>query len=234
MAFTQEDYKALLSELQYLGDPKYKKFHEGLMPGVSMAYGVRVPAMRAIAKRIVKEDPWGFLSHSAPASYEETMLRGLVIASMPLPIGERLALTESFLPLIDNWALCDTFCGAFKLKKPQDREEMWRFLLPLFDSEEEFTARFAIVMFLGHFVTEDKIDEGLGLLEGLRQPQYYIQMAAAWAVCECYVKFPQKTLPLLKRQTLPPFTQNKAIQKIRESYRVPGEDKEMLLSYKLP
>ena len=32
---------------------------------------------------------------------------------------------------------------------------------------------------------------------------------------------------------LPPFTQNKSIQKIRESFRVGKADKEMLLQYKL-
>ncbi len=47
------------------------------------------------------------------------------------------------------------------------------------------------------------------------------------------MKFPRETLPLLQRRTLPKFTQNKSIQKIRESYRVPKEDKDMLLQYKL-
>lgn len=228
MAFSPDDYQAVLAELAAQADPKYKKFHEGLIPGTSMAYGVRVPAMRAIAKKIVKQDPAGFLAMSAPASYEEAMVRGMVIASMPLPMAERLPLVEGFLPLIDNWAVCDVFCSTFKLKTEEERALMWGFLLPLFQSKEEFTARFAVVMFLGHFVTEDKVREGLALLETMAQPQYYVQMAVAWAVSVCYVKFPQETLPLLQRRTLPAFTQNKSIQKIRESHRVPQEDKDAL------
>ena len=70
------------------------------------------------------------------------------------------------------------------------------------------------------------------LLEAMEQPQYYAQMGAAWAVCECFVKFPALTMPLLRRKTLPAFTQNKAIQKIRESCRVSREDKEALLACK--
>jgi len=233
MAFTTEDYRAMLDRLAALGEPKYKEFHEGLIPGKSMAYGVRVPAMRAIAKEIVKQDPAGFLAVSRPGSYEETMIRGLVIASMPLPVKERLAYVRDFLPLIDNWAVCDVFCGTFKLKKPEEREQMWQFLLPLFGSSEEYTARFAVVMFLSHYVTEDKVGEGLAILESMGQPEYYIRMAVAWAVSVCYVKFPGKTLPLLQRQSLPKFTQNKSIQKIRESYRVAAEDKQALLAYKL-
>ncbi len=234
MAFTQEDYQKVLQELAAQADPQYKAFHEGLIPGRQMTYGVRVPVMRAIAKKITKGDPLGFLAASLPASYEECMVRGMVIAGMKLPMEGRLPLVEGFLPLIDNWAVCDCFCSSFKLKKPEEREAMWQFLLPLFQSEEEFSARFAVVMFLSHFAAEDKIAEGLSLLEGMGQPQYYVRMAVAWAVSVCYVKFPAETLPLLARRTLPPFTQNKSIQKIRESYRVPQEDKDMLLAYKLP
>lgn len=233
MAYTVADYREMLDELAALGDPGYQKFHEGLIPGTTMAYGVRVPAMRAIAKKIVKNDPRGFLEVGTPSSYEETMIRGLVIASMPLPIEERLPLVEGFLPLIDNWAVCDVFCGTFKLKKPEEREAMWQYLLPKFGAREEFTARFAAVMFLSHYVTEDKVGEGLALLEGMAQPEYYVRMAVAWAVSVCYVKFPGPTLALLQKQSLPAFTQNKSIQKIRESYRVAREDKEALLAYKL-
>ena len=45
--FTSQEYQALLQELESLADPQYKAFHEGLIPGVSMAWGVRLPALRA-------------------------------------------------------------------------------------------------------------------------------------------------------------------------------------------
>ena len=48
MAYTREDYGAMLAQLEALGEPGYKAFHERLIPGTVMAYGVRVPAMRAM------------------------------------------------------------------------------------------------------------------------------------------------------------------------------------------
>ena len=232
--FAPEDYQEILHRFASLSDETYKKFNESLIPGTTTAYGVRVPEIRALACQVIKKDPKGFLAVSQPGSYEEIMLRGMVIAGMKRPIEERLPLVKDFLPLIGNWAVCDTFCGSFQLKSPQDRTLMWQFVRPLFTDRREFYARFAAVMFLGHFVTEDTVDEGLTLLESMTQEDYYARMAAAWAVSVCYVKFPARTLPLLQRRTLPPFTQNKAIQKIRESYRVAKEDKEMLLAFKLP
>ena len=59
-----------------------------------------------------------------------------------------------------------------------------------------------------------------------------MNMAVAWAISVCYVKFRDKTLKLLKIKELDIFVQNKAIQKIRESFRVSDEDKEMLKKYK--
>ncbi len=234
MSFSQEEYAAILEEFAALSDGKYKAFNESLIPGTATAYGVRVPEIRRISRLVIKKDPMGFLVASQPGSYEEIMLRGMVIAGMRLPIEERLPLVEGFLPLVDNWAVCDTFCGGFKLKGREEKDRMWAFLRPLFTDERTFFARFAAVMFLGRYVEAPYIEEGLLLLESMRQEAYYVRMAAAWAVSVCYVKFPRQTLELLEKRSLPAFTQNKAIQKIRESYRAPARDKEMLLAYKLP
>lgn len=233
MSFTPADYAAILEKFSELSDPKYKAFNESLIPGTSTAYGVRVPAIRNIARAVIKSSPEDFLKVSRPDSYEEIMLRGMVIAGMKLPVSDKLPLIEGFLPLIDNWAVCDTFCGDIKLRSPEEKRLIWEFMEPLFCDPREFYARFVLVMFLGHFVEPDYILRGLGAIEALTQEQYYMRMAAAWAVSVCYVKFPGETLPLLQRRTLPKFTQNKSIQKIRESYRVPKEDKDMLLQYKL-
>ena len=233
MSFTPADYAAILEKFSELSDPKYKAFNESLIPGTSTAYGVRVPAIRNIARAVIKSSPEDFLKVSRPDSYEEIMLRGMVIAGMKLPVSDKLPLIEGFLPLIDNWAVCDTFCGDIKLRSPEEKRLIWEFMEPLFCDPREFYARFVLVMFLGHFVEPDYILRGLGAIEAITQEQYYVRMAAAWAVSVCYVKFPGETLPLLQRRTLPKFTQNKSIQKIRESYRVPKEDKDMLLQYKL-
>ncbi len=234
MSFSSHDYQNVLAQLASLADPEYKSFHQRLIPGTTMAHGVRIPELRKIARAIIKKDAPGFLVAASPQTYEEIMLTGMVIGGMKCPIEERLAQVAAFLPLVDNWAVCDTFSTGLKLKSLEEKEAMWTFLLPLFSDDREFYARFAVVMFLSHFVEEPWLHQGLALTESMTQEAYYVRMAVAWAVSVCYVKFPQHTLPLLRRQALPAFTQNKAIQKIRESYRVPKEDKAMLLQYKLP
>lgn len=231
MKFDQAAYEAFLKELEASADPHYKAFHEKLIPGKAMTYGIRLPVMRKITKDILKNDPEGFLSLCKDSSYEETMIHGLVAASLSAPTARRLQLMEAFLPKIDNWAVCDSVCNSFRPKKGE-REAFWQFLQPLFLDEREFYARFALVMLLCHFVTEDKIQEDLMLLQQIKSSQYYVEMAAAWALAECYTKFPAPTLVLLQQKKFSPVVQNKGIQKIRESRRISPEEKAMLLQYK--
>ena len=231
--FSPQDCAALRRELESLADPTYKAFNESLLPGVETAYGIRLPQMRQVAKALLRQDPSGFLEHFQPNCYEETQLRGLVIGGMKLPWEEKRPLVEDFLPRIDNWAVCDTFCGSLKPRSPQDVPLMWEFLKPLYASDEEYKARFAAVMQLSHFVDAVHLEEGLGLLGQVRHPGYYAKMAVAWALSIWFVKFPQETESLLAQRSFDPWVQNKAIQKVRESRRVSKEDKDRLLSYKL-
>lgn len=231
--FSPQDCAALRRELESLADPSYKAFNESLLPGVETAYGIRLPQMRQVAKALLRQDPAGFLEHFQPNCYEETQLRGLVIGGMKLPWEEKRPLVEDFLPRIDNWAVCDTFCGSLKPRSPQDVPLMWEFLKPLYASDEEYKARFAAVMQLSHFVDAVHLEEGLGLLGQVRHPGYYAKMAVAWALSIWFVKFPQETESLLAQRAFEPWVQNKAIQKVRESRRVSKEDKDRLLSYKL-
>ena len=197
-----------------------------------MTYGVRLPALRALAQRVLQGDPLDFLRNSRPASYEATMVRGLVVAGLQLPWEEKRPWVEDFLPRIDNWAPCDAFCTSLKPRFPGDVAELWAFARPLYSSVQEYEARFAVVLQLSRFVKEEHLEEGLFLLQQVQHPGYYAKMGVAWALSVWYVSFPQEVEALLAQRTLEPWVQNKTIQKIRESRRVRPEEKEALLRYK--
>jgi 3-methyladenine DNA glycosylase AlkD len=72
------------------------------------------------------------------------------------------------------------------------------------------------------------VEEALKILQAIKHEDYYVKMGVAWAISIFYIKQPQLTLSLLQENNLDDFTHNKAIQKIRESFRVSKEDKEML------
>ena len=56
--------------------------------------------------------------------------------------------------------------------------------------------------------------------------------AIAWLLADVITFYPEIALKFLQETKLDKFTVNKAIQKARESYRVPSDLKELLLTYK--
>ncbi|MDO5846086.1 MAG: DNA alkylation repair protein [Methanocorpusculum sp.] len=215
------------SELCRLAEPEYGAFSSKLLPGTRGLLGVRIPALRELAKRIAKGDWKQYLADASDDSFEEVMLQGLVISYAKAPPADVCAALAAFIPKIDNWSVCDSMTMGLKIA---DRypAEFWEFAQAYLDSPDEFKARFGFVLLLSHFVKPAYIDR---VLERLARPSsegYYCKMAVAWAVSVCYVKFPEKTEAFLADCPLDDWTFNKAIQKTRESYRVSDEAKERL------
>lgn len=219
--------KTIREKLFELADEKYKKFSSALLPNVDNIIGVRLPELRKLAKAIAKEDWRGFLKTADSLYFEEIMLQGMVIGYSKADIKEILSYAVDFIPKIDSWSVCDSFCNSLKITK-NNMECVWKFLQKFLRSEKEYEVRFGAVMLLDYYITEEYIDRVLKILDSVRHKGYYAEMAVAWAVSMCYVKFPQKTIMYLRNSNLDDFTYNKALQKITESLKV-NEDKKAVI-----
>lgn len=172
-----------------------------------------------------------------PLYYEEILIAGLALSYAKLPLDERFAWIARFVPLMDNWAVCDTFCGTWKPKEAE-LPLLWnflksRYLTELHGSAKEYDLRYGVVMLLSHFVMrEDYIDWVLSICNEIDHPAYYVKMAVAWALSYAFIFFPEKTIALFQSpdNKLDDFTYNKSIQKACESFRVPKETKDFLRS----
>ena len=212
-------------------DLKYKEFHSSLCPNVDNIIGVRVPELRKMAKEIAIQDYEKFLLQAQDDYYEELLLQGLVIGYAKISIEETFKYLKNFVPKINSWAVCDTTCSNLKITKKY-MKEMWEFLEQYINSKNEYEIRFALVMYLNYFLTDDYIDEILLKIDKITNEEYYVQMAIAWLVSFAYIKQREKTEKYLLKNKLDKFTLNKSIQKICESYRVSKEDKEKLRKLK--
>ena len=154
--------------------------------------------------------------------YRAAYASRLNIAAAPIPLAERLERIRRFVPRIENWSVCDSFCASLK-EAAVFPAEYWAFLQEFFASRKEFALRFALVMATDHFVTPAYLDRVLERIDGFSHPGYYARMAAAWALSVCFVKFPEEVFPRLPTSRLDDFTYNKALQKICESRQVTPE-----------
>ena len=221
----------LRDKLFELSDDKFKTFHSRLCPNTDNIIGVRLPLLRQLAKEIAKGDWRNFLSNSKEEYYEEILINGLVIAYAKCDVEERLNYIESFVPKIDNWAICDSFCNTLKFVN-KNKEIMWEFIQSYLKSYNEFEIRFAVVIILNYYITEDYIDLVLKTLDNIKHDGYYVKMAVALAISMCFIKFEEKTMAYLKDNSLDDFTYNKSLQKICESLRVDKNTKELIKSMK--
>lgn len=212
-------------EIFVLSDKKYKEFHSNLCPGTSNIIGVRVPVLRSYAKELSKEYKIEDLLKTIDNEYyEEIMLKGMLIGLDKKEFNCILKEIEDFVPKIDNWAICDVFCAGLKITKKY-KKEMWEFLQYYLKSDKEFFIRFGVVMLLDYYIEDEYIEKDFRIFDTIKNDAYYVQMAVAWAISICLIKFYDRTVKYLKTANLDKFTYNKAIQKAIESYRITDEQK---------
>lgn len=217
-----------LERLGELRDDKYASFNSSLLPGVGNILGVKIPELRRMARMIARMDGWqDFVRNATANCFEITMLRGLVLGYAKTDLDTLLELLSGYVPLIDNWAVCDCVCSTLAGVKC-DRARVWDFLMPFLVSDEEFRVRFGVVMLMDYFADETYAPKTLNALDGVGHSGYYAQMGVAWAVSVLYVRYPDMVRNYLKDSRLDDFTFNKSIRKIIESRRVDASDKELL------
>ena len=100
---------SLQERLFAMQDKQYAAFQAKLTPGVPVEsfIGIRVPVLRKFAKEFTKEAECEDFLHQLPHEYyDENMLHGLLISEVK-DYEECIRLTDTFLPFVDNWAVCD-------------------------------------------------------------------------------------------------------------------------------
>lgn len=253
-----EYYEKIKEELAALSEPKLAEFNAGLLRKsgeetltgtAAHVQGIRLPALRKLAKRLAKEDWQGNLNAlsahvqnasggedaAEAVSFEEVMLWGFLIScameKKRTDLAGQFALICQYVGQIDNWSLCDSFCAGLKFAREYPAQT-WEFILPYLQSDAEYEIRFGVVMIINYFITEEYIDRLFPIFDSIRHEGYYVKMAVAWAVSICYVKFPQKTQRYLEQNCLDDLTYNKALQKIVESRCVSDEVRQRMRGMK--
>ncbi|WP_294524087.1 DNA alkylation repair protein [uncultured Allofournierella sp.] len=204
-------------------DPAYRDFQHKLMPGVENYLGVRLPLLRKAAAQLAKGD-WSAELAAPDETFEEVLLRGMLIGKAKMDSAARLELVRQFVPCIDNWAVCDSFCAGLRDARIY-KEEYFELIQQCADSDREFEARFAAVLLLTHFNRPEELDRCFEAYRRIRQPDYYAWMGVAWGYSVFAVTDFEKTIAAMETAQLPDVVWNKALQKMRESYRIAPEQK---------
>ena len=226
--------------------------------------GLHSPEIKAVAKQLSREGgkvaiPDGVRQNCANGAevisafeavpseslcYEETVIWGYLINLEKCSLDERLAMLGRYVPVLDNWAVCDSYCAHAKWMARADKVALWAFLEQWFDSEREFEVRFAVVVAMCYFLNEDWLGRVFARLNSLNfdhiksknktvkgKPKvaqqgivqgtepYYVRMGVAWLLATALAKFPDQTRAFVRSSNLPEDVVKLYIRKARESLR---------------
>ena len=103
-------------------------------------------------KKAAKDNYREFIQNVDIQVYEELMLWGMILGYAKLSIEERKQELETFIPYINNWAICDCSCATYKFMR--DFPEEWMpFIKAYLTSKQEYKLRFAVVCPFGIFLS---------------------------------------------------------------------------------
>ena len=223
----------IIKRLKELSDRKYRDFNSKLVPNINNVLGVRIPVLRNYANELYNDKGFAvdeFISISSAPFMEFTMLQGFLIGLKKSGREEFFRDVKNFVPKINNWAVCDTFCASVKLVKKYPAET-FEFTQKYFKSKKEYEIRFGVVILLTYFINDEYIDRVLEILVNLSSNDYYAQMGIAWALSICYVNYFEKTHEVVSNSNLLKEIKVKSARKVIESLRPTKEEKDFLRKY---
>ena len=221
-------YDDYLSYLEKISDSKTKAFNERIFNTKYIVLGIKTPVLKSIAKDISETNVIDFLNLCGSKYFEEVMIEGFVISY----IKDKTLFADylyKFINKIDSWALCDSCISSYKIMKKNDFSDLAYSLI--LDSRE-FYIRVGYIILLDYYIDDEHIKDIISLC-CKDSDYYYVNMAISWLISACFIKYRSMILDLLKSKNLNPFVQNKAISKIRDSFKVSDSDKELVKSLKI-
>ena len=206
----------------------YRKYNETLLSSKSKIIGIKLGAVRKIAKELSKSDWRTYVESLDDGDYfEEKLVAGISIFYSDADIYEKIKYSKKFTPFVDGWAVCDSVYMTPKLKN-NEKKPFHDYAVECAFTEDEFTARVGLVSLLHSFTEDEYIDEIFEIINKIHFVGEYDRLAASWLMAECMAKCPERTKKLMKLCTVENKVYNKGITKMRESFRVSDEMKDIL------
>lgn len=223
--------ETLQSTLVSWADSSLAAFNAKLIPTESpeRILGVRMPALRRLAKQLLKQERTtgdsalidAFIAEDPHTYLEEDQLHMILVTEKPGTVQEAVELIETFATRAHLWVLTDGLVPRIFI---QNLDEAKPYIMQWLTRDDLWMQRIALVNLISLY-TDDLFDEETMRIAAQRaqevqeplSDEYYLNMALAWYLSMCLVKHPYETQAFLEEETLPVWVHNKTLQKTRES-----------------
>ncbi len=235
---------------RFLNDDHYREGHLRILNALPNReiLGLHSPDMKDVAKKLARvrgEELITAFETADPSRlcYEEMAVWGYMINFMKCPAERKFEMLEKYVPLMDNWAVCDSYVSHAKWMKKVSPDELLARIDKWFRSYREFEVRFAVVVSMCYLL-DSKLDEVFVRLDALDfssivsdyrysksgpaeiqsghvigPEPYYVRMGVAWLLATALAKHPDETRAHVRSCSLPPDVLRLYTRKARESFR---------------
>ena len=230
---------SLISQaVRELAEPKLAKFAAKLLPTVDPAriLGVRTPALRRLAKKLLREHPQEVTEFKAavPHDFQEEDLLHVLLLNEERDFATWHTEITSFLPYMTNWTLTDAVSPAcVKGRNAANLPQLERACLNWVVDDRVYVQRLGVVVLMSLLGTEYFSPEHLRAVAALAgSEEYYVRVAVAWYFAEALARQETAALPWFALASssgntdspgLPAVTLRMTITKAIESRRIPDE-----------
>ena len=218
-----------------LAEPKLAEFTAKLIPTVDPAriLGVRMPALRKLAKKLLREHPPEVTEFKAavPHDFQEEDLLHVLLLNEERDFATWHAEITNFLPYMTNWTLTDAVSPAcVKGRNAANLPQLERACLDWLVDDRVYVQRLGAVVLMSLLGTEYFSPEHLRAVAALAgSDEYYVRVAVAWYFAEALARQETAALPWfaladssgsVDSPGLPAVTLRMAITKAIESRRI--------------
>ncbi len=235
---------------RFLNDDHYREGHMRILNTLPNReiLGLHSPDMKEVAKKLALENGEEVIAAfeaAAPAElcYEEMVVWGFIINFLKCPAERKFEMLEKYVPLMDNWAVCDSYVSHAKWMKKVSPDLLLARIDKWFRSHREFEVRFAVVVSMCYLL-DSKLDEVFVRLDALdfssivsdyryskSRPAeiqsghvigpepYYVRMGVAWLLATALAKHPDEAHAYVRSCCLPQDVLRLYARKVRESFR---------------
>lgn len=214
-------------------DEKYGDFLSKIVPNIprTAIIGIRSPVMKKVIKEVhaqANDEIPAFLEDLPHQFQEENYLHIMLISEIK-DFDEFMVAFEKFLPHINNWAVSD---GINPKVLQNNHARLLPYIQKWLQSDLPYTKRVGLLLIMKYFLEDDFKPEYLEWAAVIRSEEYYVNMMIAWLFAEALARQWDDAIVFITTNKLDTWTHNKAIQKARESNKIPDEQKAYLKGLK--
>lgn len=220
--WTENDIKSFETYLISIKNEEKINWTKNIINTKKKVLAIKSNILKNIAKEIYKGNFQSFLDYMLHNYHEEIIINAFIINKIK-DYKLKTKYLSKYLKYIDNWASCDTL-------KFDNNNKYLELSEKYIEKSNNFTKRVGIIILFTFIKTN--INEIFEILKKINSNDYYVNMAYAWILCECFIKKPKETINFLENNQINTFVINKMVSKINDSYRVTKEEKEKMKKYK--